>query len=111
MISTFLLGFAAGLIGGTLIAAFINEIIDWAKRTMAIISSLIKRAQVWIQRIPCGIKQFLYYVKNGDYMVQETTRPATPAEIARLKEKMNEDEWEGFTGNEGTHIANVARDA
>lgn len=110
MISAFLLGFTAGLIGGTLIAAFIDEIIDWAKRTMAIISSWIKRAQVWIQRIPGGIKQFLYYVKNGDYMVQETTRPATPAEIKRIKDNMGEREWEEFTGDEGTHIANVERD-
>lgn len=106
MITAFLLGFAIGFGIGT----FLDEIIEWAKDMMALISAWIKRAQVWIQRIPGAIKQFLYYMENGNYMVKETVRPATQNEISKLRSKMNDKEWEEFTG-EGTHMANVERAA
>ena len=76
MITAFLLGFAFGAC-----LVFIDEIIAWAKNMLARLASWIKRAQVWIQRIPGAIKQFLYYMENGQYMVKETVRPATQSEI------------------------------
>lgn len=106
MVTVFLLGFALGFTIGT----FLDEIIAWAKNMMARISVWIKRAQVWIQRIPGAIKQFLYYMENGDYMVKETVRRATDEEIRKLRDKMSDKEWIDFTG-EGTHMANVERDA
>lgn len=106
MITAFLIGFAIGFGIGT----FLDEIIAWAKDMLARLSSWIRKAQVWIQRIPGAIKQFLYYMENGNYMVKETVRPATQSEIDRLRSKMSSSEWAEFTG-EGTHMANVERDA
>lgn len=110
---TFLGSFAGALLGGifaAFIVNYIDEIIKWAKDWMARISPLIKIAQVWIQRIPGAIKQFLYYMEHGDYMVKESTRPATQSEIDKLRDKMSEREWRDFTG-EGNHMANVERAA
>ena len=105
MITAFLLGFALGTC-----LAFIDEIIAWAKNMLARLASWIKRAQVWIQRIPGAIKQFLYYMENGQYMVKETVRPATQSEINKLRSKMSDSEWKEFTG-EGTHLATIERAA
>ena len=105
MITAFLLGFALGTC-----LALIDEIIAWAKNMLARLASWIKRAQVWIQRIPGAIKQFLYYMENGQYMVKETVRPATQSEINKLRSKMSDSEWKEFTG-EGTHLATIERAA
>ncbi len=105
MITAFLLGFAFGAC-----LVFIDEIIAWAKNMLARLASWIKRAQVWIQRIPGAIKQFLYYMENGQYMVKETVRPATQSEINKLRSKMSDSEWKEFTG-EGTHLATIERAA
>ncbi len=111
MITVTLLGsFAFGVIVGMFIATYIDEIIDWAKNAMMKIAAGVKKAQIWIKRIPSGIKQFLYYIKNGEYMVKERERPATPEEIKKIKDKMNSREQNEFE-DDGFHAGDVDRDA
>jgi len=106
MISFFFIGLAAGFFVGL----YLEEIINWAKNALERLKSAIRKAAVWIQRVPSGIKQFLYYIEHGQWMTTEITRPATPQEIQRLKDKMPADQYKDFT-EDGTQIATVERAA
>lgn len=47
----------AAIISGGLIVAFYDEIKDWAEGLFNSLSSYIRKAWVYIRRIPGGIKQ------------------------------------------------------
>lgn len=110
MIVEFLIGAAVGGILTTVILAFLDEIIDWAKEQFRKLASWIKRSVVKIKRLPGAIKQFIYYVENGTVKVNTETRDATSEEIDDLRKGMTEQKWKEFINGKNTEIANLERD-
>lgn len=110
MIVEFLIGAAVGGILTTVILAFLDEIIDWAKEQFRKLASWIKRSVVKIKRLPGAIKQFMYYVENGTVKVKTEERDATPEEIDDLRKGMTEQQWKEFINGKNTEIANLERD-
>lgn len=101
----FWLGLGA-LIGGVLLVAFWDEIVDWLKKLVSklkeVFSSVKKKiahaAGAFIQRVENGLAAFrhkLYYKEEGQWVEETTTRKIKESEVpasirARISEQENE---------------------
>lgn len=110
MIVEFLIGAAVGGILTTVVLAFLDDIIDWAKEQFRKLASWIKRSVVKIKRLPGAVKQFMYYVENGTVKVKTEERDATQEEIDDLRNGMTADKWNEFINGKNTEIANLERE-
>lgn len=82
-------GWVAILLLGAALAAFWEEIKEWANEIIEDIKSYAQKALIYVQRIPGAVKEFVYYFVNGKVRVKETTkdRPLTNEEIDRMVER------------------------
>lgn len=55
----------AGIVAGFFVGAFFEEIIEWAKEIFDNISSSVRKAWVYIRRIPAGLKEMIRYILHG----------------------------------------------
>lgn len=81
---TIFLASLAGAIAGGLIVKFWDQILDWARSVINRVASWVKKAWVYIQRIPGAIKQFVRFIKDGDIYEETTTRRLTDDEIYQM---------------------------
>lgn len=82
MIVTWLI---AGIITGVLVGiAFYDDIVKWAKNMFARLSSYVKKAWVFIRRVPGGIKQMIRYIQNGSMQEESEPREVEWDEIVRM---------------------------
>ena len=76
----------AAFIGGCLVSAFFDEIMDWAKDMFNRLSSYVKKAWVYIRRVPGGIKQMIRYIQNGTMLEEYEKKEVEWEEIVKMHE-------------------------
>lgn len=54
-----------GLIFGTLVVEFFQEILDWANDIWEGIKTITKEAIAFMQKVENGVKKIMFYLKNG----------------------------------------------
>lgn len=84
-----LFGWVAVFLLGAALAAFWEEVKEWANEIIDDIKSFAQKAMVYVQRIPGAVKEFVYYLVNGKVRVRETPidRSLTDEEIDKMVEK------------------------
>lgn len=103
--------FALLLLGGALIA-FWNEVKDWVEEVLDDIRYDATKAVAYIQRIPGGVKEMIYYIKNGHPRVIEGNRhkdrPMTNEEIDKMVKRgfLTKEQGEKLKRGEDIEIGN-----
>ncbi|MDO4950397.1 MAG: hypothetical protein Q4E55_09640, partial [Bacteroidales bacterium] len=102
---------AAAFIGGIVVGVLINEIMDWAKDVFNSLSNMVKKAWVYIRRIPGGIKKMIRYIKYGE--VVETSEVVTVSweEVVRMHEdgEIDDDTFNALKARQDKKIAELNR--
>lgn len=70
-----------GFFVGGLFAVFIDEIMDWANDVFERLSNYVKKAWVYIRRVPGGIKHMLRYIQNGKMYEESDKKEVEWSEI------------------------------
>lgn len=55
----------AAFVAGAFVSTFFDEIMNWAKDVFNSLSASIKKAWVYIRRVPGAIQEFIRYILNG----------------------------------------------
>lgn len=103
--------FALLLLGGALIA-FWNEVKDWVEEVLDDIRYEATKAVAYIQRIPGGVKEMIYYIKNGHPRVIEGNRhkdrPMSNEEIDKMVKRgfLTKEQGEKLKRGEDIEIGN-----
>lgn len=103
--------FALLLLGGALIA-FWNEVKDWVEEVLDDIRYEATKAVAYIQRIPGGVKEMIYYIKNGHPRVIEgyrhKDRPMSNEEIDKMVKRgfLTKEQGEKLKRGEDIEIGN-----
>lgn len=63
---------------------FFGEIMNWARDAFSRLSSNVKKAWVYIRRVPGGIRQMLRYIQNGLMLEQREKKEVDWDEIVRI---------------------------
>lgn len=103
-----------GFILGTLFAAFFEEIMEWAQEVFNRISSLVRKAWVYIKRVPGAVKRMVRYIKDGR-MVEETTTVTTELSYEDLKQMLEDGcitqkEFDELVANMPAKVGELDRD-
>lgn len=103
----------AALVTGIVVGALIREIMDWAKDVFDRLSSMIKKAWVYIRRIPGGIKQMVRYIKYGTMMETSEVKEATWEEVVRMYKdgEIDDDTFNVLKAGHDKKIADLKREA
>lgn len=72
----------ATFVAGVLIGTFLDEIVEWAKGVFGRLSNFIKRAWVFIRRIPGALKEMVRYIQDG--RMKEEPREVSWDEIVAM---------------------------
>ena len=99
------------LTGIVLVSAFFEEIMDWAKDMFNRLSSSVKKAWVYIRRVPGGIKQMIRYIQNGTMLVDSVTKVMEWEEIVEMHEngEMDDDTFNALKAERDKKIAEIDR--
>lgn len=108
LITWLLLGFVTGLV----IGAFLDEIIDWAKKAFDRLSSAIKKAWVYIRRVPGGIKKMIEYIENGKFKRETETEEVSWEEIEERHRNgdIDDETYNALKAERDKKIAELNRD-
>lgn len=109
MISWLLLG----LLGSVAVAAlcFIDEIIEWAKEIFEEISSAVKKAWVYVKRVPGAVKQFVRYIQNGTMYERTEEKPVSLETLQQMRDNgdITQEEYETLVSERERKIAELNR--
>lgn len=102
----------AAIISGGLIVAFYDEIKAWAEGLFNSLSSYIRKAWVYIRRIPGGIKQMIRYIQNGSMMEESQKKEVEWDEIVRMHENgdIDDETFNALKAERDKKIAEMSRD-
>ncbi|MDO4950267.1 MAG: hypothetical protein Q4E55_08955 [Bacteroidales bacterium] len=91
---------------------FLNQIKEWAEVVFKSISSKVKKAWVYICRIPGGIKQMLRYIFEGVMYETIQSKPVDMKTIENMyKDKiLSKEEYEQLTAGQELRVLDVVRD-
>jgi len=103
-----LLGAAVGFLAGV----FLDEIIDWAKDMFNSLSSYVRKALVYIRRVPGGIKQMIRYIQNGSMMEESEKKEVDWDEIVRMHDNgdIDDETFNALRAERDKKIAELDRD-
>lgn len=109
MFFTWLIG---GFVLGMLVGAFFDEIMDWAKDMFNRLSSYVRKAWVYIRRVPGGIRQMIRYIQNGSMMEEGEKKEVDWDEIVRMHEEgeIDDDTFNALKAERDKKIAEMDRD-
>lgn len=102
----------AGFIAGMLVGAFFEEIMKWAKDMFNSLSSYVKKAWVYIRRVPNGIRQMIRYIQNGTMVEEGEKKEVDWEEIVRMHENgdIDDDTFNALKEERDKKIAEMNRD-
>lgn len=112
----FITTFIAGVIVGALLATFLDEIIEFAKDLLRKLPSYIRKAKMYLQRVPGAIKAFIRYIRDGGMYEApvDKERPVTPDELAEMRRnnEITQQEYEDLLVHyKKTHHGDIDRTA
>lgn len=104
--------FLAGLIFGGLFAVFMDDIMDWAKDVFERLSSYVKKAWVYIRRVPGGIKHMLRYIQNGTMYEESDKTEVEWSEIVRMHDngEIDDDTFNALKAEREKKIGEIDRE-
>lgn len=74
-----------GIVAGFFVGVFFEEIIEWAKEIFENISSSVRKAWVYIRRVPTGLKRMIRYIHNGG--VEQKTEIVDWETVCKMHER------------------------
>lgn len=94
------------------IATFYDEIKVWAEDLFNSLSGYIRKAWVYIRRIPGGIKQMIRYIQNGLMMEESQKKEVEWDEIVRMHENgdIDDETFNALKAERDKKIAEMSRD-
>lgn len=97
---------------GGFIATFYDEIKVWAEDLFNSLSGYIRKAWVYIRRIPGGIKQMIRYIQNGLMMEESQKKEVEWDEIVRMHENgdIDDETFNALKAERDKKIAEMSRD-
>lgn len=100
-----------GFIVGTLFATFFDEIMNWAKGVFNSLSNSVKKAWVYIRRVPGAIVQMIRYILYGEVIEEKTKRALSWEEIVEMHERgdMDDDTFYALKAEHEKKIAEMDR--
>jgi hypothetical protein len=105
----------SGLLLGVVIGTFLEEIIDWAKKFVENdLPIIIKKAFVYLKRLPGAIIRFIRYIKDGKMMEKEGgEHEVSLEELERMYREghITREEFEQLSAGKKTHYADIERAA
>lgn len=109
MIFTWLIG---GIIAGFLLGTFLEEIMDWAKEVFNSLSSYVRKAWVYIRRIPGGIKQMIRFVKDGRMQQIDDTQLVEWEKVVEMHDNgdLDDDTFDALKAEHEKKIAEMNRE-
>lgn len=109
MIFTWLI---AGVVAGFLLGTFLEEIMDWAKEVFENLSSSVRKAWVYIRRIPGGIKQMIRFIQNGKMVKIDEPKNVEWEDVVEMYKngKIDEKTFKELEENHEKEIAELNRD-
>lgn len=99
------------LIGGVFVA-LLEQIRAWAEHEFNGLVNTIKKAWVYIRRIPGGIKQMLRYIRDGRMYEKESDRVVEKEKWEEMYNDgtLNDDEYNQLVAGDELKIASIERD-
>ena len=94
--------------GGVLVGAFFDEIMNWAKDKFNSLSNGVKKAWVYIRRIPGGIKQMMRYIENGKWW-EKSEDVQMDIEIRYQNKEIDKDTYERLQNDDEMYIGTMER--
>lgn len=93
--SLILWGVLAVLVGAT-ITAYFEDIMKWAKNLFDDLAPIIRKAWVYVQRVPGAVKQFFRYIENKTMYEKTEKREVSPEELKRMRDNgdLSQEEYE-----------------
>lgn len=102
----------AAFIGGCLVGAFFDEIMNWAKDMFNRLSSSVKKAWVYIRRVPGGIEQLIRYIQNGTMFEEGVKKEMKWEKVVEMHEngEMDDDTFNALKAERDKKIAEMDRE-
>lgn len=109
--SLILWGVLAVLVGAT-IAAFFEDIMKWAKNLFDHLAPIVRKAWVYIKRVPGAVKQFFRYMENKTVYEETEKREVSLEELKEMKENgdLSQKEYEILISEYKRKIGEFDRD-
>lgn len=103
--------FLLGLLAGVAVGYFLDDIIDWAKDIFSELEDYVKKAWVYVKRVPGAIKQFIRYIKNGRMVERTEEKDVSLEDLRRMRDNgdISQEEYEILSSELERKIAELNR--
>ena len=100
-----------GALGGIVLGYFLDDIIDWAKDIFNDLEEYVKKAWVYVKRVPGAVKQFIRYIKNGTMYERTSETLVTPERLREMRDDgdISQEEYEVLMSEYERKIAELNR--
>lgn len=109
MFITWLIG---AIIVGAVVGTFLADIMDWAKDVFNRLSPYIRKAWVYIKRIPGAIKQMVRYIQNGTMYEEAERNEVSWPEIEEMHDRgdIDDETYNNLRAEREAKIAEMNRE-